>query len=77
MKTLKFSGYEGTVALDGERGVWRGKLLLTGDLVTYEARTALDLQKEFEAAVLDYIETCRGLGRPPKPAANPMTQTPT
>jgi predicted HicB family RNase H-like nuclease len=63
METLKFKGYEGTTELDQERGVFRGKLLLAHDLVTYEAATLAGLRTEFEAAVEDYLETCRALGR--------------
>jgi predicted HicB family RNase H-like nuclease len=70
MDTLKFKGYEGTVELDQERGVCRGKVLLANDLVTYEATTLADLRSEFEAAVDDYLETCRALGRSPSVAFN-------
>jgi predicted HicB family RNase H-like nuclease len=66
MDTLSFKGYEGSVEPDRERGVWRGKLISIADLVTYEAPTVTDLRKEFEAAVDDYLETCRALGRSPQ-----------
>lgn len=63
MDILKYNGYEGTAELDMERQVCRGKILFIGDLVTYEAKTPQDLQAEFQAAVDDYLETCRELGR--------------
>jgi predicted HicB family RNase H-like nuclease len=66
MNTLEFRGYEGSIEPDSERGVYRGRLLFIDDLVTYEAATTADLRKEFEAAVQDYIETCRALGRDPQ-----------
>lgn len=68
MDILKYKAYEGTAEPDAQRGVWRGKILMTGDLVTYEARTREQLQGEFEAAVDDYLETCRELGREPQVA---------
>jgi predicted HicB family RNase H-like nuclease len=68
MDTLHFKGYEGSVEVDHERNMCRGKLLLITDLVTYEAMTLSELRKEFEMAVDDYIETCRALGRPPQTA---------
>lgn len=49
-----------------QRGVWRGKILLISDLITFEAAQILDLQHEFEAAVDDYIATCAILGRSPQ-----------
>ena len=66
MDILKFKGYEGTAELNMERGVCFGRILLIDDLVTYEAAAPSDLQKEFEAAVEDYLETCRELGRDPQ-----------
>lgn len=66
MDILKYKDYEGTAELDMARCVCRGKILFINDLVTYEAKTPLALQKEFEAAVDDYMETCLTLGREPQ-----------
>lgn len=66
MDILVYKDYEGTAELDMERRVCRGKILFIDDLVTYEADTPAELQKEFEAAVDDYIETCTSLGWEPK-----------
>lgn len=66
MSVLKYKDYEGTAELDMERKVCRGKILFIDDLVTYEADTPAKLEKEFRAAVDDYIETCSSLGREPQ-----------
>lgn len=66
MDILKYKDYEGTAELDMVRGVCRGKILFINDLVTYEAAQPSKLQKEFEAAVDDYVETCADLGREPQ-----------
>ena len=66
MDILKYKDYEGTAELDMARGVCRGRILFINDLVTYETSQPLELQKEFEAAVDDYIETCADLGREPQ-----------
>lgn len=66
MDILKYKGYEGTAELDMDRCVCRGKILFINDLVTYEAAAPAALQKEFEAAVDDYIETCTELQREPQ-----------
>lgn len=63
MDILKYKGYEGTAELDMERGECRGKILFIGDVVTYKTKVIAELQKEFEAAVDDYVETCQALGR--------------
>jgi predicted HicB family RNase H-like nuclease len=65
MDILKYKDYEGTAELDMERGVCRGKVLFINDLVTYEAATPKELQHEFEAAVDDYLETCKEVGKEP------------
>lgn len=65
MDILKYNGYEGTAELDMDRGLCRGKILFINDLVTYQSDSPKDLQREFEAAVDDYIETCEELGRQP------------
>ena len=66
MNILKYKDFEGSAELDMERQVCRGKLLFIDDLVTYEAASIANLQSEFEAAVDDYLETCKSLGRDPK-----------
>lgn len=65
MDILKYKDYEGTAELDITRSVCRGKVLFIDDLVTYESASPADLQKEFEAAVDDYLETCTMLGKEP------------
>ena len=65
MDILKYKDYEGSAELDMMRGVCRGKILFVDDLVTYEASAPVDLQREFEAAVDDYLETCATLGKTP------------
>lgn len=66
MNTLKHNGYEGTVEVDLERGVCRGKILFIDDLVTYECESIKGIQSEFEAALADYLETCALLKREPR-----------
>ena len=63
---LRYKGYEGTAEMDLDRGVCHGRILHIDDLVTYQAATVKDLRSEFEAAVDDYLETCKALGRQPK-----------
>lgn len=65
MEILKYKDYEGSAELDMTRGVCRGKILFIDDLVTYEAANLADFQREFEAAVDDYLETCLSLGKEP------------
>ena len=60
---LKYKGYLGTIEFDIEDGCLMGQVLHINDLVTYEAETILELKKEFENSVNDYLELCLELGR--------------
>lgn len=66
MDILKYKDYEGTAELDMTRQVCRGKILFINDLVTYEAASPIELQKAFEEAVDDYLDTCATLKREPQ-----------
>lgn len=66
MDTMSYKGFEGTAQLDMSRNLCYGKLLFINDLVTYEAESPAALQKEFEAAVDDYLETCATVGKEPQ-----------
>lgn len=63
MKNLSYKGYEGTVEVDMDEGVCRGKLFFIPDMVTYSAETPKLLMGAFEEAVDDYLATCQELGR--------------
>ncbi len=66
MTVLKYKDFEGSAELDMDRHVCWGKILFIDDLITYESKSPSSLQKEFEAAVDDYLQTCKELGRAPK-----------
>lgn len=66
MDVLKYVGYEGTAEVDMDRLVCRGKILFIDDLVTYIAESPDGLRAAFEAAVDDYIETCKIVGKEPQ-----------
>lgn len=60
---MKYDGYLGSVDFCLESQCIHGKLLFIDDVISYEAENLTDLQVEFEAAVDDYRETCKQLGR--------------
>ncbi len=63
---LKYNGYVGSVEVSIEDNCLHGKLLFIKDVVTYEAQSPGDLEKEFQAAIADYVETCKELGIEPR-----------
>ncbi|WP_439327707.1 type II toxin-antitoxin system HicB family antitoxin [Lonepinella sp. BR2357] len=65
MTLLNYKGYVGTIEPDLENNVLFGKLAYIRDLVTYEAETLPDLEKEFRASVDLYLSDCASLGKTP------------
>lgn len=66
MKTFSYKGYEGTVEVDVDQDVCRGKILFIRDLVTYVADSPRLLRAAFQEAVDDYLATCETIGRQPE-----------
>ena len=62
---LKYKGFIGSIDISTEDKCLYGKLLYVNDLVTYEAKTIAELEKEFRKSVNDYLKTCDELGREP------------
>lgn len=62
---MKYKGFVGIVQEDEEEGGFNGRIINTKDLVTFEADSVEDIEKEFKAAVDDYIKLNKGLKRDP------------
>jgi predicted HicB family RNase H-like nuclease len=65
MTYLEYKGYSGTIEPELEDNILYGKIAFIRDLVTYEAATLKELEKEFRASVDDYLETCAELNKEP------------
>lgn len=65
MTYLSYKGYEGTIEPQVETGTLYGKLAFIRDLVTYEAMTLTELEKEFKTAVDAYLAECTELDKAP------------
>ena len=62
---LKYNGYYGTAVYSFEdKCIW-GKIQFINDVVTYESNSADDIQKQFEHAVDEYLESCLEFGKNP------------
>ncbi|MDP1548460.1 MAG: type II toxin-antitoxin system HicB family antitoxin [Anaerolineales bacterium] len=66
MELLNISGYYGSIETSVADNVLHGKVMFISDLVTYEAETLGELKQEFEAAVTDYLATCKSVGKKPE-----------
>jgi predicted HicB family RNase H-like nuclease len=63
---LEYKGYIGGVEFSAEDRIFHGRIEFINDLVTFEATNVEDLEKEFKAAVDDYLETCKNLNIKPQ-----------
>ena len=66
MKVFHYKGFVGSIEADSEEKCLYGKLLYINDLITYEADTVVQLEKEFQISVNDYLLTCKQLNREPQ-----------
>ena len=55
---LEYKGYHTKIELDTEEMVLRGKIEGINDLVNFESESIQEIEKEFHAAVDDYLEFC-------------------
>jgi predicted HicB family RNase H-like nuclease len=62
---MKYKGYRAQVEFDAEAGVLHGEVADISDVVTFEAESVPDLEREFHAAVDDYLAFCQEEGREP------------
>lgn len=62
---FKYKDFIGSIDVSTEDKCLYGKLLYVNDLVTYEAKTVSELEKEFKKSVDSYLKTCDELGREP------------
>ncbi|MCU7904955.1 MAG: type II toxin-antitoxin system HicB family antitoxin [Candidatus Thiodiazotropha sp. (ex Epidulcina cf. delphinae)] len=65
MNMMEYKGYAGTVEYSPEDHCLYGKLAYIRDLVNYEATHVEDLEREFQAAVDDYLKDCEDIGKAP------------
>jgi predicted HicB family RNase H-like nuclease len=65
MNMMEYKGFNGTVEYSAKDNCLFGKIAFIRDLVSYEGDNMPLLEKHFKAAVDDYVETCKQLGKEP------------
>lgn len=66
MKVLSYKGYSARIEFDGDDEIFFGRIAGIQDVLGFHADTVADLKAAFHAAVDDYIETCRKVGKAPQ-----------
>lgn len=73
MNAMTYKGYSARIEFDAGDMLFYGTLAGISDDVIFAADNAVQLEKEFHAAVDDYLDYCAKLGRAPKkPASGQM-----
>jgi predicted HicB family RNase H-like nuclease len=63
---MTYKGYQATVDLDEEAGVFHGEVINTGDVITFQGASVKELKRAFEDSVEDYLDFCASRGEDPE-----------
>lgn len=63
---MQYKGYYGSVSYSRADNLLYGKLLGIKSLISYEGTSIQELKEDFEFAVDDYLEMCKGEGINPE-----------
>ncbi|MEW6186177.1 MAG: type II toxin-antitoxin system HicB family antitoxin [Thermodesulfobacteriota bacterium] len=64
---LKYKGYSGSVVFDAEDKIFHGRVLgLSSALIGFEGATVIEIEKDFQDAVEDYLNLCTEQGKEPE-----------
>jgi predicted HicB family RNase H-like nuclease len=64
---LKYKGYTGSVFFDAEDKIFHGRVLgLSSALIGFEGATVIEIEKDFQNAVDDYLTMCAEQGKEPE-----------
>ena len=69
---LRYKGYSARPEYSADDQVFYGKILGIDDLVDFYTENAKEIEKEFRAAVDDYLEFCEEVGKQPQCTEIPL-----
>jgi predicted HicB family RNase H-like nuclease len=67
---MTYRGYQSIVVLDEEAGVFRGEVISTRDVITFQGASTDELRRAFEDSVDDYLQFCALRGEDPEEPRN-------
>lgn len=63
---MQYKGYEAKVEPDPQAGILHGEVIGMRDVITFQAKSADELEQAFQDSVDDYLEFCRQRGEQPE-----------
>ena len=70
MNTMSYKGYTARVAFDDRDGLFVGRILGIGPIISFDGETVAALRASMAAAVDDYLQDCQAQGIAPEKAAS-------
>lgn len=67
-QTLEYKGYNGSVLYSAEDKLLHGRVIGIRDAISYEGQDVRSLERNFKAAVDEYLQFCRVEGKTPDTA---------
>ena len=64
--TLEYKGYCTRIEFDADAMLLHGKIEGINDLITFESEDSSRIEAEFHAAVDDYLDFCKEVGKEPE-----------
>ncbi|MDW3022879.1 type II toxin-antitoxin system HicB family antitoxin [Ligilactobacillus salivarius] len=65
-ETMNYKGYQGTIEYSLEDNVLHGRVLGIKSILSYEGNTLLELKKDFESLIDEYLEDCKNNNESPE-----------
>lgn len=62
---MTYKGYSGHVAYDDEAGIFHGKVLDLKDVVTFQGKSVVEIERAFRDSIDEYLEFCHHRGEEP------------
>lgn len=62
---MNYKGYSATFEVDTKAGIIHGEVLGLRDVLTFQAASVPELEREFEATIDDYLAWCAERGEKP------------
>lgn len=63
---MEYKGYQAEVAFDDEAQVLHGEVVNTRDVITFQAESVAELEREFHKSVDVYLQFCKEIGQEPE-----------
>jgi predicted HicB family RNase H-like nuclease len=65
---MKYKGYLGEVTYDADAKIFHGEVLGLKDVITFQGKTVVELEKAFKDSIEDYVAWCKERGEEPEKA---------